>query len=279
MVQLPQHQDYPGSDAQMTPKADHGETSYVGHERLAGKVALVTGGDSGIGRAVAIAFAREGADVAVSYLSEHEDARETERWVTQAGRRCVLLPGDLAEPAHCRAVVERTVAEFGRVDVLVNNAAYQMSRNSLDEITDEEWVHTFAVNIHAMFFLSKAALPHMKEGSSIVNTTSVNVDKAPPELIPYSATKAAIANFTASLGQSLASKGIRVNAVAPGPIWTPLIPATMPRTKVATFGMDVPLGRPGQPSEVAPAFVFLASGDASYVTGAVIPVTGGTPMI
>jgi hypothetical protein len=279
MVQLPQHQDYPGSDAEMTPKADHGETSYVGHERLAGKVAIITGGDSGIGRAVAIAFAREGADLVISYLSEHDDARETERWVTEAGRRCLLVPGDIADPAHCRAVVQACVDAFGRVDVLVNNAAFQMARNSLDEISDEEWVHTFNVNIHAMFFLAKAALPHMKEGSSIVNTTSVNSDKAPPELIPYSATKAAITNFTASLGQSLGAKGIRVNCVAPGPIWTPLIPATMPRMKVATFGQDVPMKRPGQPREVAPLFVFLASDDASYVTGAQYAVTGGTPVL
>jgi hypothetical protein len=279
MVQLPQHQDYPGTDAEMTPQADHGETSYVGHDRLAGKVAIITGGDSGIGRAVAIAFAREGADVVISYLSEHDDARETERWVTEAGRRCLLVPGDIADPGHCRAVVQACVDAFGRVDVLVNNAAFQMARNSLDEISDEEWVHTFNVNIHAMFFLAKAALPHMKEGSSIVNTTSVNSDKAPPELIPYSATKAAITNFTASLGQSLGAKGIRVNCVAPGPIWTPLIPATMPRMKVATFGQDVPMKRPGQPREVAPLFVFLASDDASYVTGAQYAVTGGTPVL
>jgi NAD(P)-dependent dehydrogenase (short-subunit alcohol dehydrogenase family) len=279
MVQLPQHQDYPGSDAQLTPQADHGETSYKGYGRLAGKVAIITGGDSGIGRATAIAFAREGADVVISYLSEHEDAQETERWVTEAGRRCLLIPGDISEAERCRAIVERTVAEFGRLDILVNNAAFQMVRDDITEIPDEEWEQTFAVNINAMFYLSKAAVPHMKEGSSILNTTSVNSDKAPPQLLAYSATKAAITNFTASLGQSLASKGIRVNCVAPGPIWTPLIPATMPRLAVATFGHQVPMQRPGQPREVAPIFVFLASDEASYVTGAQYAVTGGTPVL
>ncbi len=279
MVQIPQQQDYPGTESQLTPQADHGETSYKGAGKLAGKVAVITGGDSGIGRAVAIAYAREGADIVVSYLSEDEDAAETLRWVEEAGRKCILIPGDVGDPAHCRAIIQRTVDELGRIDILVNNAAFQMSRDSLDEIPDDEWVYTFHTNIHAMFYLCKAAVPHMKEGSAIVNTTSVNVDKAPPQLIAYSATKAAIANFTASLGQLLAEKGIRVNCVAPGPIWTPLIPATMPRMKVATFGQDVPMKRPGQPKEVATVFVFLASDDASYVTGALYPVTGGTPML
>lgn len=279
MVQIPQQQDYPGTESQLTPQADHGETSYKGSGKLAGKVAVITGGDSGIGRAVAIAYAREGADIVVSYLSEDEDAAETLRWVEEAGQKCILIPGDVGDPAHSREIIQRTVDELGRIDILVNNAAFQMSRDSLDEIPDDEWVYTFHTNIHAMFYLCKAAVPYMKEGSAIVNTTSVNVDKAPPQLIAYSATKAAIANFTASLGQLLAEKGIRVNCVAPGPIWTPLIPATMPRMKVATFGQDVPMKRPGQPKEVATVFVFLASDDASYVTGALYPVTGGTPML
>jgi hypothetical protein len=279
MVQLPQQQDYPGTETQMVPKPDHGDTSYKGCDKLAGKVAILTGGDSGIGRAVAIAYSREGADLVISYLSEDEDAEETKRLVEEAGRRCILIRGDVGDPAHCRSIVQRTVDHFGRVDILVNNAAFQMSRDSLDEIPDEEWVYTFHTNIHAMFYLAKAAVPHMKAGSAIVNTTSVNSDKAPPQLIAYSASKAAITNFTASLGQLLADKGIRVNCVAPGPIWTPLIPATMPRSKVATFGQDVPMKRPGQPKEVAPVFVFLASEDSSYVTGAQYAVTGGTPML
>ncbi len=279
MVQLPQQQDYPGTETQMVPKPDHGDTSYKGCDKLAGKVAILTGGDSGIGRAVAIAYSREGADLVISYLSEDEDAEETKRLVEEAGRRCILIRGDVGDPAHCRSIVQRTVDHFGRVDILVNNAAFQMSRDSLDEIPDEEWVYTFHTNIHAMFYLAKAAVPHMKAGSAIVNTTSVNSDNAPPQLIAYSASKAAITNFTASLGQLLADKGIRVNCVAPGPIWTPLIPATMPRSKVATFGQDVPMKRPGQPKEVAPVFVFLASEDSSYVTGAQYAVTGGTPML
>ncbi len=278
MPQSPQQQP-PGVEAQMTPRPDHGEHSYQGHGRLAGKAAVITGGDSGIGRAVAIAFAREGADVLISYLSEEDDAQETRRWVEQAGRKCMLVPGDIADPAHCRRIIQQAVDGFGRIDILVNNAAFQMTRDSLQDIPDEEWLHTFNVNIHAQFFLVKAALAHMKPGASIVNTTSVNADKAPPQLIAYSATKAAIANFTASLGQSLADKGIRVNCVAPGPIWTPLIPATMPPEKVESFGQQTPMKRPGQPAEVAPLFVFLASSDASYVTGACYAVTGGTPML
>jgi NAD(P)-dependent dehydrogenase (short-subunit alcohol dehydrogenase family) len=279
MTQPKQQQDPPGLESRMEPKPDHGETSYKGCDKLVGKAAVITGGDSGIGRAVAIAYAREGADVLVSYLNEEEDARETQRWVEQAGRKCVLMPGDISDPAHCRAIIQRAVDEFGRLDILVNNAAFQMTHQSLEEISDEEWVKTFAINIHPQFFLSKAALPHMKPGSSIVNTTSVNTDKAPPSLIPYSATKAAIANFTASLGQAVAEKGIRVNCVAPGPIWTPLIPSTMPPEQVESFGQSVPMKRPGQPKEVATVFVFLASDDASYVTGALYAVTGGTPVL
>lgn len=279
MNQPAQQQTPPGTEAQMTPKPDHGEESYKGCDKLVGKAAVITGGDSGIGRAVAIAYAREGADVLVSYLDEHDDAHETARWVQEAGRRCVLVPGDIADPAHCRAIIDRAVGEFGRVDVLVNNAAFQMTHDSLEEVPDEEWERTFAINIHAQFYLTKAALPHMKPGSSIVNTTSVNSDKAPPKLVAYSATKAAIANFTASLGQLIAERGIRVNCVAPGPIWTPLIPATMPPQQVESFGQETPMKRPGQPKEVATLFVFLASDDASYVTGARYAVTGGTPIL
>jgi NAD(P)-dependent dehydrogenase (short-subunit alcohol dehydrogenase family) len=274
-----QTQQPPGSEAELAPRADHGEQSYVGHARLADKVALITGGDSGIGRAVAIAYAREGAHVVVSYLDEHSDAEETRRWVEQAGRRCLLIPGDISDPAHCRRVIEQAVAEFGRLDILVNNAAYQMTHDAIDEISDEEWLHTFSTNIHAQFFLAKAALPHMPAGWSIVNTTSIQADKPSPGLLAYATSKGAIANFTAGLGQLLAERGIRVNAVAPGPIWTPLIPSTMPREKVEHFGENTPLKRAGQPKEVATVFVFLASQEASYVTGAVYPVTGGTPML
>jgi len=280
MNQPTRKQTPPGHEAQLTPPADHGETSYKGCDKLAGKVAVITGGDSGIGRAVAIAYAREGADVLITYLpEEEEDAQETRRWVEQAGRRCELFPGDLVDPAYCRSVIDRAIQAFGRLDILVNNAAFQMSRDSLEEIPDEEWLHTFDVNIHPMFFLTKAALPHMKAGAAIVNTTSVNSDKAPPQLIPYSATKAAITNFTASLGQAVAERGIRVNCVAPGPIWTPLIPSTMPPEKVESFGQDTPMKRPGQPREIATLFVFLASDDASYMTGALVAATGGTPVL
>jgi NAD(P)-dependent dehydrogenase (short-subunit alcohol dehydrogenase family) len=274
------HQTPPGSDAQLTPKADHGEDSYVGHGQLEGKAALITGADSGIGRAVAIAYAREGADVLISYLSEDEDARETARLVEAAGRKAVLIAGDLADPAHCRAVVERAVQEFGRIDILVNNAAFQMSHKSIEEIPDEEWERTFAVNISAMFYICKAALKHMPKGSAIINTSSVNSDKPTPTLLAYATTKGAIANFTAGLGQLLADQGIRVNSVAPGPIWTPLIPSTMPPEDVKSFGSQTPMKRAGQPAELAPTYVFLASNAASsYITGARIAVTGGTPVL
>ena len=263
----------------MDPQPDHGEETYTGSGKLVGKVAIITGGDSGIGRAVAIAFAREGADVLISYLSEHDDAQETARWVERAGRKAVLMPGDVQDKAHCRAVIRRAIDAFGRLDILVNNAAFQMSREALEEVPDEEWERTFATNIGAIFYLTKAALRHLQPGSAIINTSSVVNDKAPSHLIAYSATKAAIANFTASLGQALGARGIRVNAVAPGPIWTPLIPSTMPPEKVRKFGVDTPLQRPGQPAEVAPVYVFLASDQASYVTSAVYPVTGGTPML
>lgn len=274
-----EQQTPPGLTAKMTPLPDHGEASYRGSARLEGRAAIITGADSGIGRAVAIAFAREGADILVSYLDEEEDARETARWIEKAGRRAVLVPGDIQEPAHCRAIVARAVEEFGRLDILVNNAAFQMARLSLEETPDEEWERTMRTNLDATFHLSKAALAHMKAGCSIINTTSVNSVLAPPSLIAYSATKAGIANFTASLGQLVAERGIRVNCVAPGPIWTPLIPATMTPDMVESFGGQTPMGRPGQPAEVAPVFVFLASAQASYVTGARYEVTGGMPML
>ena len=271
----------PGTEAEMTPQADHGEASYRGCEKLAGRAAVITGGDSGIGRAVAIAFAREGADVLISYLNEREDAdaRETARHVEAAGRRCVLVPGDIAEASHCRAVIDRAVREFGRVDVLVNNAAFQRTYQSLDEIPDEEWDYTFRTNIAAMFHLAKAAVPHMRPGSSIINTTSIQSDKPSPMLLAYASTKGAVSNFTAGLAQMLGSKGIRVNAVAPGPIWTPLIPSTMPPDKVKSFGKDTPLGRPGQPKELAGIYVLLASEEGSYMTGGIHAVTGGTPLL
>ncbi|MEH6438213.1 glucose 1-dehydrogenase [Massilia sp. DD77] len=279
MNQPKQQQEAPGVEAALDPPADHGETSYRGSGRLKDKAAVITGGDSGIGRAVALAYAREGADVLIAYLNEHEDAKETARLVEEAGRKAVLMAGDLADPAHCRAIVDRAAAEFGRIDVLVNNAAFQMSRDALEEIPDEEWDYTFKVNITAMFHLCKAAVRHMKPGSSIINTTSINSDKPKPTLLAYATTKGAIANFTAGLAQLLADKGIRVNSVAPGPIWTPLIPSTMPPDEVASFGQQVPMKRPGQPKEVAPVFVMLASDEASYISGARIAVTGGTPIL
>ena len=279
MNQPKQQQEPPGLESSLDPQADHGETSYVGSGKLKDKATIITGGDSGIGRAVAIAFAREGADVLLSYLNEHEDAQETARLVEEAGRRAVLMPGDLADPAHCRAIVERAVAEFGRIDALVNNAAFQMSHDSIEEIPDEEWDYTFKVNITAMFHICKAAVQHMAPGSSIINTTSINSDNPKPTLLAYATTKGAIANFSAGLAQLLAEKGIRVNSVAPGPIWTPLIPATMPPDQVESFGQQVPMKRPGQPAEVAPVYVLLASSQASYISGARIAVTGGTPIL
>ncbi len=274
-----QQQNPPGTLGEMDPKPDHGEESYQGSGRLTGKKAVITGGDSGIGRAVAIAFAREGADVLISYLDEHEDAQDTARYVEQAGQKCVLVPGDLADRAHAKTVIPKAVEEFGRVDILVNNAAYQMSHDSLDEISDEEWDHTVAVNLSAMFTLTKDAIPHMRPGASIINSSSVNSDMPSPNLAAYAMTKAGIANFTASLAQMLADKGIRANSVAPGPIWTPLIPATMPAEKVEGFGQQVPLGRPGQPAELAPVYVLLASDEASYVSGSRVAVTGGKPIL
>lgn len=279
MTQLRQQQDPPGSQAVMEPVPDCGEASYVGTGRLEGRVALVTGADSGIGRAVAIAYAREGADVAISYLSEQEDAEDTAGWVEKAGRKALLLPGDVSEPEHCRELVRRTVEGLGGLDVLVSNAAFQMNHETVEEVSDEEWQHTFATNIHAMFYLVKAALPHLGEGSSIIGSSSVNSDMPSAQLAPYAATKAAIANYCASLAQLLGPRGIRVNSVAPGPIWTPLIPSTMPEEKVEAFGDDTPLGRPGQPAELAGAYVLLASDEGSYMSGARIAVTGGRPIL
>jgi NAD(P)-dependent dehydrogenase (short-subunit alcohol dehydrogenase family) len=272
-------QEYPGTESEMEPRPDYGEESYKGSGKLAGKAAVITGGDSGIGRAVALAFAREGADVLISYLSEEGDAEETARAVEAAGRRCVRVPGDIADEDHCEAIIGRAVEEFGKIDILVNNAAFQMSRVSIDEISSEEFDRTLKTNLYAMFWLTKAAVPHMPEGGAVINTSSIQADNPSPELLPYAMTKAAIQNFTGGLAQMLGKKGIRVNCVAPGPIWTPLIPATLAPEKVKNFGKDTALGRAGQPAELAPAFVLLASEDASYMAGSTVAVTGGRPLI
>jgi NAD(P)-dependent dehydrogenase (short-subunit alcohol dehydrogenase family) len=274
-----QQQDMPGETRRMQPAPDHGETSYRGNGRLLGRAALITGGDSGIGRAVAIAFAREGADVLVSYLNEEADARETAGWIEEAGRKAVLVPGDIGEEAHCRGLVDQALEAFGRLDILVNNAAHQASIERIEEITAEEWDRTMRTNLYAMFHLCKAAAPVMQPGAAIINTSSIQSKSPSPELLAYATTKGAIANFTAGLAGMLADRGIRVNAVAPGPIWTPLIPSTLPEEKVESFGSETPLGRVGQPAELAGAFVLLASDEASYISGAVIPVTGGKPML
>jgi NAD(P)-dependent dehydrogenase (short-subunit alcohol dehydrogenase family) len=272
-------QDEPGLQSRLHPEADHGEKSYKGSGKLTGKKAIITGGDSGIGRAVAIAFAREGADVLISFLEEVEDAKETAKYVEEAGQKAVLVKGDISDENHCKRIVQMAVDEFGQVDILVNNAAFQMARESLEDIPSEEWDYTFKTNIHAMFYLCKAAKPHMKPGSTIINTTSVNAYNPKPILLAYAATKGAIQNFTSSLAQLLADDGIRVNCVAPGPIWTPLIPATMPEDKVKEFGKSTPMKRAGQPVELSAAYVLLASEGSSYMTGATIQVTGGTPTI
>ncbi|MHC2568174.1 SDR family oxidoreductase [Rhizobium leguminosarum] len=274
-----QKQPMPGFTAQMDPIPDHGEESYRGADRLKGKRAIITGGDSGIGRAVAIAYAREGADLVISYLDEDEDADETKRLVEQAGRKAILVSGDIQDPAHCRQIVETAVKELGGIDILVNNAAHQASFKSIDEISDEEWELTFKVNIHSMFYLTKAAVAHMKPGSAIINTASINSDSPNPTLLAYATTKGAIENFTAGLAQLLAEKGIRANAVAPGPIWTPLIPSTLPEESVSNFGKQVPMKRPGQPAELATAYVMLADPLSSYVSGTTIAVTGGKPIL
>ncbi|MFI7576063.1 SDR family oxidoreductase [Micromonospora sp. NPDC049497] len=275
-----QKQSPPGSTAEMTPKPDHGEDSYRGSGKLEGRRALITGGDSGIGRAIAIAYAREGADVLISYLGEEEDsdARETVRLVEEAGRRGVAVRGDITDERHCQELVDRAVRDLGGIDILVNNAAYQMAQDKgILGISTEQFDRVLKTNLYAMFWLCRAAVPHLAEGSAIINTTSIQAFDPSPQLLDYATTKAGIANFTKALAQDLAEKGIRVNAVAPGPVWTPLIPATMPQEKVEKFGQDTPEGRPGQPAELAPAYVFFASQESSYVTGEVLGVTGGRP--
>ena len=274
-----QKQPMPGSTEKMDPRPDHGEESYKGSGRLKGLKAIITGGDSGIGRAVAIAYAREGADVLIAYLCENDDAQEVKALVEKEGRKAILVAGDVRDPAHCRAIVKRAVEELGGVDILVNNAAHQATFKDIGDISDEEWQTTFEVNIHAMFYLAKAAVPHMKPGSAIVNTASVNSDMPNPILLAYATTKGAIQNFTGGLAQMLADKGIRVNAVAPGPIWTPLIPSTMPEDAVKSFGKQVPMKRPGQPAELATAYVMLADPLSSYTSGTTVAVTGGKPFI
>lgn len=272
-------QQVPGVLSKQQPKPDHGEKSYQGSGKLNGRKAVITGGDSGIGRAVAIAFAREGADVLIAYLDEDADANETAGFVKDAGKQVVLVPGDIRNEEHCKNIIEQAVAAFGQIDILINNAAFQMSRPSLQDVSSEEWDRTFKTNIYPMFYLCKYAEPHLKPGSAVINTTSVNAYKPKPTLIPYAATKGAIQNFTSSLAQLWGEKGIRVNCVAPGPVWTPLIPATMSPEEVQSFGSDTPLGRAAQPAELAAAYVLLASDGGSYISGSTLQVTGGTPTI
>jgi len=278
--QAEQELEHPGLESEMQPEPDYGENTYRGSGRLEGRAAIITGGDSGIGRAVALAFAREGADVLISYLAEEEpDADETARVVEDSGKRAVKMPGDIGEEAQCQRLVERAVSEFGKLDILVNNAAYQMYREGLQSISAEELEHTYRTNFFSMFYLCKAALPHMRPGSSIINTSSVDAYQPQPMLLDYASTKAAIANFTKGLAMEVAQQGIRVNCVAPGPVWTPLIPATMPAEFVSQFGQqESPMGRAAQPAELAPAYVFLASQESSYVNGETLGVTGGTPL-
>lgn len=266
----------PGNESDMTKKPKSEKDTHRGSGKLQEKVALITGGDSGIGRAVAVAFAKEGADIAISYLNEHKDAEETKRLVEDKGRKCILISGDIGNEEFCRDTVRKTVDQLGKLDILVNNAAEQHPQESIEQITSEQLQRTFATNIFAMFYLTKAALPHLGEGSTIVNTTSVTAYKGNPKLLDYSSTKGAIVAFTRSLSESLIEKQIRVNAVAPGPIWTPLIPSTFPKEKVDKFGEDTPMKRPGQPEEVAPCYVFLASDDSSYISGQVLHPNGGT---
>ncbi len=273
-----QSQDMPGQESQMQPRPDHGEQTYKGFGRLQGKTAVITGGDSGIGKAVAIAFAREGADVLVSYLNEDQDAQETLRYVEEAGCKGILMPGDISQEQHCQQIVQRAVDEFGHIDILVNNAAFQMMHQSIQEIPSEEFEYTFRTNIFAMFYLCKAAIPHMRPGGVIINTCSVEAFQPKPMLLAYAATKAAIVNFTKGLAQETAQQGIRVNSVAPGPVWTPLIPGSAPPQQAAQFGQQTPLQRPAQPAELAPAYVFLASQESSYVNGETLGVHGGMPV-
>lgn len=273
-----QPQEVPGLESEMTPAPDYGEESYQGLGRLKGKTAIITGGDSGIGRAVALAFAREGADVLIAYLNEESDAQETVRIVEKEGRKCIAVAGDIGEEQHCQRLVERATDEFGRLDILVNNAAFQMTYNSIQEIPSEEFDRTFRTNVYAMFYLCKAALPRMEEGGSIINTASIQAYQPNPNLLPYSSTKGAIVTFSKALASEVAEQGIRVNAIAPGPVWTPLIPSTMPQEKVKKFGEDTVFKRPAQPAELAPVYVFLASEESRYITGEVVGVTGGKPL-
>ena len=275
-LQPPQHQRrQPGIEAEMDPRPQSEGSHYKPAEKLLGKAALITGGDSGIGRAVAVLFAREGADVAIVYLNEHGDANETKRLVEAEGRKCLLLAGDVGQEEFCRSAVQKIIDAFGRLDILVNNAAEQHPQESIEKITEQQLERTFRTNIFGYFFATKAALPHLKPGSTIINTTSITAYEGSPELLDYSATKGAILAFTRSLSQSLIEKGIRVNGVAPGPIWTPLIPSTFPPEKVANFGKDTPMKRPGQPEEVAACYVFLASDDSSYIAGQILHPNGG----
>jgi len=274
----PQQEQTPGLESEMELAPDYGEESYRGSGKLKGKAAIITGGDSGIGRAVALAFAREGADVLISYLNEEEDAAETRRVVESAGQRCLLAAGDIGSESHCQKIVEQATSEFGKIDILVNNAAFQMSHEGIVDLPSEEMEKTFRTNIFAMFYLCKAALPKMEKGGAIINTASIQAYEPDPSLMAYAATKGAIVNFTKSLNKEAVEKGIRVNCVAPGPVWTPLIPATMPPEKVSKFGADTPMKRPAQPSELASAYVFLASDEASYISGEILGVTGGKPL-
>lgn len=272
-----QDQPYPGSEAEMNPRPDFGEDTYTGSGKLEGRVALITGADSGIGRAVALAYAREGADVAISYLSEDEDARETARVVEESGRKALLLPGDIRDQAHCEQIVERTVSELGGLDIFVSNAAFQSTWERVADIPVEDWHRAMDTNLNAMFYLTKAAIPHLPKGGAIIITTSIQATNPSSSLAHYALTKGAQVNFTKALAQDLIKDGVRVNAVAPGPIWTPLIVSTMGADAYTEFGADTPLGRAGQPAELAPAYVFLASNDSTYITGETIAVTGGTP--